>query len=62
MRIKGKSIKVFVTHNMMSNQKKINICNTVFVGLDTFLGKESESKTHVEENESKICMNIYAIE
>jgi hypothetical protein len=43
--LKGISAPTFVGH-MIYNQKKFHACNTIFVGLHTFLEKESKSKTH----------------
>jgi hypothetical protein len=44
---------------MVNYEKKIHACSKVFVGVDTFLGKESESKIH-DEKKSKVCMHIGA--
>jgi hypothetical protein len=40
----------------MNNQEKLYAYSTVFVGFYTFLEKESESKTHAEKNNFKVCM------
>jgi hypothetical protein len=42
---------------MINNQEKFHACSTIFVGLDTFLGKESESKTHAEKKKYIVCMH-----
>jgi hypothetical protein len=57
--MKGKSISTSVKHNVMTSKEKFRLCIAIFIGVDLFVIKASESKTHAEQKKSKACMYTY---
>jgi hypothetical protein len=41
---------------MVNIQEKFHICSTILLKLDTFIEKESESKTHAGTDKAKVSM------
>lgn len=47
-----------IKFNTMNNQKNVHGSGTIFVGLNIFIEKKSESKTDAGKNKSKIYLYI----